>query len=171
MDPLMLLFRLLHVLAAVCWTGSAVLNAFFLFPAVRACGPAGGAVMGQIMNVRRMPVFMNATGAVTLLSGLGMFWRNGSLSGGTWLRTGTAHTLMLGAAFAIAGGIVGMTVTRRTAVRVAALGARIQAAGGPPSQSQMAEMATLQARLARALHCVAGLLLLAAAAMAVARYA
>ena len=170
MDPLILLLRLLHVLAGVFWTGAMAMLAFLLFPAIRATAPAGGQVMRYLVNVKKMSTWLNAAGGLTLLSGLGMMWRNGALSNGAWFKTSAAHTFMLGALFAIAGGVVGSTVNRRTAMRISALGAEIQASGGPPSQAQAAEMNALQDRLSKAMHSVAGLLLLAAAAMAVARY-
>jgi uncharacterized membrane protein len=170
MDPLILTLRLLHVLAGVFWTGAMVMLAFLLFPAIRATAPAGGQVMGYLMNVKRMSTWLNTAGILTLLSGLGMIWRNASLSAGAWFRTSSSHTFLLGGAFAILGGVIGSTVNRRTALRIAALGAQIQASGGPPSPAQAAEMSALQARLGRAMHGVAGLLVLAAAAMAVARY-
>ena len=170
MDPIILILRLLHVLAGVFWTGAMVMLAFLLFPAVRATAPAGGQVMGYLMNVKKLSTWLNTAGGLTLVSGLGMMWRNGALSQGAWFRTSASHTFMLGAALAVLGGIVGSTVNRRTAMRIAALGAQIQASGGPPSQAQAAEMGALQARLGKAMHGVAGLLVLAAAAMAVARY-
>src|SRR5207302_8199057 len=144
--------------AGVFWTGAMVMLAFLLFPAIRATAPAGGQVMRYLIDVKKMSVWMNAAGGLTLLSGLGMMWRNGALSAGAWFKTSAAHTFMLGAAFALAGGIVGGTVSRRTALRIAALGAEIQASGGPPNPSHAAEMSALQARLSKAIHTVAGLL-------------
>jgi hypothetical protein len=66
--------------------------------------------------------------------------------------------------------VIGMAVNSPAASRLAALGASIQAAGRPPSSDELAEMQRLQQRLARAGVLVALLLLLAAAAMALARY-
>ena len=170
MDPLMLLLRLLHVLAGVFWTGAMVMLAFLLFPAIRATAPAGAQVMRYLMDVKKMSNWLNAAGGLTLLSGLGMIWRNASLSAGAWFRTSAAHTFMLGGVLAIAAAIFGNVVNRPTAMRIAALGAELQASGGPPSAAQAAQMTALQTRLGKAMHTVAGLLLLATAAMAVARY-
>ena len=170
MDPLMLALRLLHILAGLFWTGAALMMTFFLYPAVRASGPAGGAVMQQLMHVRRLPFYLSIAGTLTVLSGGGMMWHNGAVSGGAWFRTSTAHTLMLGATLAIIAAIIGSTLSKNTAIRIAALASQMQHAGGPPSPTQIAEMGALQLRLSRAMHSVAGLLVLAAAAMAVARY-
>jgi uncharacterized membrane protein len=46
----------------------------------------------------------------------------------------------------------------------------LQAAGAPPSAEQSSEMAALQARVGRGMQAVTVLLLIAAAAMATARY-
>ncbi|AHG92519.1 hypothetical protein J421_4984 (plasmid) [Gemmatirosa kalamazoonensis] len=170
MDPLMLVLRLLHILAGVFWAGAMAMLAFLLFPAIRATAPAGGQVMGYLMNVKKLSVWLNAAGLFTLLSGLGMIWHNSALSGGAWFRASSSHTFLLGGALALLGGIIGSTVNRRTAVRIAALGAQIQSGGAPPTAAQAAQMAALQTRLGKAMHTVAGLLLLAAAMMAIARY-
>ena len=170
MDPLMLVLRLLHILAGVFWAGAMAMLAFLLFPAIRATAPAGGQVMRDVMHVRRLPLWLNTAGALTLVSGAAMMWRNGALSAGAWFHTSMAHTLMLGAALAVLGGGVGSTLNRRTAMRIAALGAQMQSAGGPPSAAQVAEMGALQRRMGRLMHTVAGLLVLAAAMMGVARY-
>ena len=44
------LFRLLHIVAGAFLVGIAIFNAFFLFPAIKAAGPAGGQVMGRVAN-------------------------------------------------------------------------------------------------------------------------
>jgi hypothetical protein len=63
-----------------------------------------------------------------------------------------------------------MAINSPTAKRLAALAGAIRAAGGPPTAEQAATMQRLQARLRAAMNAAAVLLLLATAAMAVARY-
>jgi hypothetical protein len=53
---------------------------------------------------------------------------------------------------------------------MAAIGKAIQESGGPPTEAQKAEIATLQEQAQKVLRIVAVLLLLAVAAMASARY-
>ena len=72
--------------------------------------------------------------------------------------------------FAIVGATVGVVVSMPAARRLGALAATIAKAGGPPAPDQRAEMQRLQGRMATAAQIVAFLLVLATAAMAVARY-
>ena len=86
------------------------------------------------------------------------------------MHSGTGATFGIGAVFALVAMIVGMAVASPTAKRAAALAGTIHGAGRPPSPEQMAEMQRLQARMGKASALGAVLLVLATAAMAVARY-
>jgi hypothetical protein len=63
-----------------------------------------------------------------------------------------------------------MTVNNPAGRKLGALAAQLQAAGRPPSPEEAATIQRLQERLAKAAVTVAMLLLLATAAMALARY-
>ena len=76
--------RAIHVLSGALWVGAATLNAFFVIPSIMAAGPAGGQVMRVIVQVRRLPVFMNTVMAVTLLSGLALYWWSSSGFSAAW---------------------------------------------------------------------------------------
>jgi hypothetical protein len=105
------LLRAIHILAGSLWVGAAVLNAVFLIPAVMASGPAGGQVMRVMAQVRRLPVFMNSIMALTLLSGLWLYWRD---SGGfrvEWVTSRTGLGFTAGALLAIATAAIGATVS------------------------------------------------------------
>ena len=162
--------RLVHVLAGVFWVGAAVLMAMFIVPTVRAIGPAGGQVMQQLAQVRKLPVYMMSSMALTLLSGIALYW---SASGGftnSWPGSGPGITFGVGGVFAILAATLGVTVGMPTAKRVGLLAGAIAKAGGPPSAEQAAEMQRLQGRMSKVSTLGAVLLLLATAAMAVARY-
>ena len=162
--------RLVHVLAGVFWVGSAIFMAAFIAPTVRAIGPAGGQVMQQLGQVRKVPLYMMSSMALTLLSGIDLYRRaSGNFSNG-WAGSGPGMTFGLGGIFAILAAIVGLTMGMPTARRLGALGASIAKSGGPPSAEQIAEMQRLQGRMTTAGALGAGLLVLATAAMAVARY-
>ena len=162
--------RLVHVLAGVFWVGAALFTAFFLAPSLRAAGPAAGPVMQQIAPVRRLPLYMITGMALTILSGISLYWRaSGGFSNG-WMGTGPGMAFGTGGALAILAGLIGVTVASPAARRSGALAAAMGKAGGPPSAEQAAEMQRLQRRMALGMTLVAWLLLLATAAMAVARY-
>jgi uncharacterized membrane protein len=164
------LMRVIHILIGVFWVGTVLFIAVFLMPSVRAAGPAGGSVMHQLVQARRLPLWLMAAAIVTIASGLWLYWLDSSGFRSAWLGSGPGRVFGLGGAFAILATIVGMAVNTPAGRRLAALTARVQGSGRPPSSEEAAEMQRLQTRLARATIAVAVLLVLATAAMAVARY-
>jgi len=162
------LFRLVHIVAGVFWVGGVLFLAGFLLPTLRAVGPPGGAVVAQLSQVRRMPLYLMGATILTILSGIGLYWRDSA--GGAWSRSGPGFVFGLGGVLGILGAGIGMAVNSPAGKRLGALGAAAQARGGPPSPDELAEIQRLQARLAGSSRWVAVLLLLATAAMAVARY-
>lgn len=162
--------RLVHILVGIFWVGSVLFVACFLMPAVRAAGPAGGAVMGPLMQRRKLPQFMMAGAVLTLLSGFGLFYVLSGSLGFRWFTVGMGRVIGIGALLTLVAMGIGMAVNAPTAARLAKLTAGFQAAGRPPTAEESAEAAALQARLGRAAVAVAILLVGAAACMAVARY-
>jgi uncharacterized membrane protein len=165
-----LLLRLFHIGSGVFWVGGILLFARFLFPAAKALGPAAGPVMDHLNRVLKLPDALAGAGFVNILTGLLLYWRDSGEFQGAWMRTGTGMTFGTGGLLAIAALVVGLSVNRPTAMQLGALAGAIQAKGGPPSPEQAAEMQRLQTRLGMALRVVAILLVLATAAMALARY-
>jgi uncharacterized membrane protein len=162
--------RLLHIVVGVFWVGTVVFMAAFLSPSVRAAGPGGGAVLQQLMGARRLPLWLMGAMVVTLLSGLGLYWRDSGGFQSAWLGSGAGKTFGLGAAVAFGASILGVTVNMPTGRRLAELAGRLQSAGRPPTPEEQATLAALQARLGKASVVVAVLLVIATMLMAVARY-
>jgi hypothetical protein len=162
--------RLVHILGGVFWVGSAVFMAAFLAPTVRAIGPAGGQVMQQLAQVRKLPIYMMSAMALTLLSGITLYWRASGGFTNTWPSSGAGITYGIGGVLALLGATIGVTVSMPSARRLGVIAATAAKSGGPPSSDQMAEIQRLQGRMTTASQYVAVLLMLATAAMAVARY-
>jgi hypothetical protein len=162
--------RLLHIGFGAFWVGAMVMMAWFVIPSARSAGPAGGAVLQRMMGVHRLPTWLSVASGTTLLSGLVMYWRLSRAGGGSWARTPMGVGLSVGAAAAIAAMVVGFSMSLPAGRRIGELGARMQSAGGPPDAALVAQMQALQQRAHTAARIIAGLLLLAAAAMATARY-
>jgi len=164
-----LLLRLFHIGSGVFWVGGILLFARFLFPTAKALGPAAGPVMDHMNRVLKLPNALLGAAIVNILSGVMLYWRD---SGGfqvAWMKTGTGMTFGTGGLLAILALIIGVTVNRPTGERMGALGASM-AKGGPPSPEQSAEMQRLMNQLGTALRIISVLLVLATAAMALARY-
>ena len=166
MQALIVVLRLLHIVSGALWVGAVVFTAFFLMPTIAAAGPGGGAFMREF-GKRKIPQFMMSLMAITVLSGLGLMGVIASRSDGTWFSSPMGRVISLGAAIAIIASVYGAVVNRPVGMRMQQIAAEIQ---GQPSPAQAAEMQTLQAKMAGAARTVAVMLLLAVAAMAVARY-
>jgi uncharacterized membrane protein len=161
--------RVVHVLAASFWFGAMLMNAAFLLPAVRATGPAGGQVMKQIVQDRRLPAFLNAAVFATLLTGGVLYWWASGGLDDAWARSGTGIAWSVGGVLTIIAAMLGQFVNAPTARRMGRLAAEAQAAGHAPSDATVAEMQRLQLRLLRATQLAAALLAATAAAMTAAR--
>lgn len=162
--------RLLHVVFGAFWLGSAALIAVFLLPAVRTAGPAGGAVMQQLTQVRRMPNVVLGASWIALLSGAYLFWRASHGLEPTWVFSRAGVTFGIGGLLAVAAEIVAMAVTTPTAAKLGALASQIQRRGGPPSPDEGATMRALQARMLLGAQLITLLLVMTISAMAVAYY-
>lgn len=167
---LILALRLVHILSGVFWVGSIIFLTWFLTPAARSTGQSGAAMMQQLLGVQRLPAYLVTAMLLTVLSGLTLYRHDSVSFGSGWMHTGSGMTFSVGALLAIIGAAIGVFVTMPIGKRITALGSSIQAGGRPPTAEQAASMAALQARLGTFSYINAVLLVLATAAMAVARY-
>jgi uncharacterized membrane protein len=165
-----LLARFIHVVVGVAWAGALIFLGLFLLPALRATGPAGGNVMQQLVRNQRLPVYLMLMMALTILSGLSLFYLDIRAFGPAWMHTGPGRTFAAGGAIAIVGAILGMVFNVPAAKKLAALNGSIQAAGKQPTAEQAAELGRLQNRLYRMGQVTAVLILIVVICMGVARY-
>ena len=168
--PMLIALRLTHIVFGVFWAGTAMFNAIFLIPAVRALGPAGAPVMQQIGEKQNLSAYFLGSGVLTVLSGLGLYWYDSKGFTGEFMRSRGGMTFGTGGVLAIAAIILGIFVITPAAKRAAALGGQIAAGGKPPTPEQGAEMKRLQMRIGKTGALGALLLTLTTIAMAVARY-
>lgn len=164
------LLRLFHIVGGAFWVGSVLFMALFLFPSFRAAGPAAGAVMSQLMQVRKFPAYMMTAAMLTVFSGVGLLYTASVGFNPQWMGSGPGRMFSLGAAFAIAAVILGTVVNSPAARKMGIISTAVRNSGGSPTPEQGAELARLSARLGWALNTAGVLVVLATAAMAVARY-
>ena len=162
--------RIVHIVGGVFWVGSAMFAAILLAPAMRAVGPGAGPLMNYMVKVRKMPVMMMTSGLATMVAGVWLLMIDSAGQPGVWMRSGTGRTFGIGGALAILAFLLGMAINMPAAKRLAAIGAAAAARGGPPSPQELTEMTHLQGRMSVAAQIVTLLLVLATAAMAIARY-
>lgn len=166
---LLLLLRLLHIVLGMFWAGTVIFIALYLIPSVRDAGPDGAKVM-QALQRRHVLEIVPTAAVLTILSGLWLFWHDTAGHAG-WARTPMGTSLSLGALSAIVGFLVGMFVMRAATIQAGRLAASLEGLpAGPEKDARAARVQRLRLRAAVSARWVAGLLVLAAAFMAVARY-
>jgi hypothetical protein len=168
MNAYLLVLRVIHILSGVFWAGSTFLMASYVEPSIRNAGPEGGKVM-QGIAARGYARVMAIAGGLAILAGLLLYWTASGHLRLAWITSGQGLALTLGGLSAIVAMVVGLGVAGRTVARLQALGAEVQAGGGPPSPEQAAEMAMLSGRMRSAGVWNAGLLAFTVLAMAAAQ--
>jgi hypothetical protein len=163
-------FRLFHIVCGVLWVGAIVFVAVYLAPSIRAAGPAGGPVMNQLTQVRKMPIYMMALAVLTIISGLGLMQIDSAGAPGMWMQSGPGKTFAGGGLLAIIAAVVGMILAAPSARKIGAIGTVVAARGGAPTSQEAAEIQRLQARMGLGTQIAAVLAVLATVAMSVARY-
>jgi len=160
------ILRIIHIVVGAFWVGGVITTAFFLLPTVKATGPIGGQFAGQLMARTRLPTVLTAAGGVTVLAGLILY-------GGIWAGTGFSGPPLyyaIGGVIAIIVLVIGATIARPAADKLAALGRTIAGQGTPPTADQSAERERLLNRLTSSAQINAVLLVVTVAFMAVGRY-
>ena len=64
-----LVLRIIHVFGGVFWGGAGLFMAGFLSPAVKATGPDGGKVMGNLVTGTRWNTAIASASGLTVVSG------------------------------------------------------------------------------------------------------
>jgi len=164
----MVWLRLFHIVAGAFWVGSAAYDAFFVMPTARAAGPEGGRFVGRLMQ--RMGPAMGIGMLLTVIPGLMMYGRLSAGFDKAWVTSPQGLTLGTGAVVTLLAVVLGIAVNVPVRGKMVALRKGLETQGGAPDPAAAAQLARLQARLERGAQLVAVLLLVAAGAMAVARY-
>jgi uncharacterized membrane protein len=167
----MVVFRVVHILAAVLWVGAAWLFTFFLEPALATMGPAAGPFIDELVEKRKVPIAITIAATFTVLGGLFLYWHDWQLYGslGDFVGSAFGVSLTVGAVAAIAAYLAGFLGIKPRAERMSALSKEIRAAGGPPSEAQQSEMRTVQEQMRMISRVDFVLLIIAVLGMATAR--
>jgi hypothetical protein len=165
-----IILRILHIGGGIFWAGAGLFMAWFLAPAVRQAGPAGGAVMLRLNRGTRWSLAISLASVLTVLSGILLYVRNGTATAWTYMSSGTGITITLGAITGIISLIIGGALVGPTSAKISDLGEKMAANDGPPSAEDGATMAALQSKMGSASRTQAITLLLSVLLMAVARY-
>lgn len=160
--------RMLHILFAAFWVGSAVFLTLYVTPAIRATGPQGAPVMAELMR-RRMGGFIAAAAMLTVLSGLWMYWIFTNGFDGAIVAHGAGLALGIGGLCGIAAAVIGGAVIGRAAERAGALSQQMaQMPEGEQRAATLQTVAALQRRVATFSRVAVVLLIAALVAMTLA---
>ena len=170
MNLLVLTLRLLHILLGVFWAGTLIFFAAFLVPSIQDAGPDGGKVMAALQRRRFLDV-MPIVAALTIISGLWLYWRTSAGFNSVWVTSPIGLALGIGGLLALVAFGIGVGIMRPAALRAGALARLVaQSPEGPERAAQASTVQQLRRRAATAGRLVAVLLTVTTALMAVARY-
>jgi uncharacterized membrane protein len=161
--------RLIHVVAGAFWLGAAVTMFLFLQPTARATAPEGQRFMLHLLRNRRFSEVVLVAALLAGAAGGVLFWRDTGFE----LESMTQPQGLGFSLGGIAGGLalllfvfVGYPAGRR----LVAISGRLATERRPPSEDEQRGLAAAQRVLGRVGAAVLVLLVIAAAAMATARY-
>lgn len=170
MTGLIITLRIIHVLSAIFWVGTALFTGLFLFPALASSGPAAAPVMGGLQR-RRLMVFLPIAAVLTLLSGFSLFYLVSNGAMGAYARTSVGRAFSMAGGLALVGFFIGMLVARPAGMKAGKLGqAMASLPAGAERDAMQQQLASLQKRAGFASVAQSVLLVAAAVGMAVARY-
>lgn len=145
----LLVLRLIHIIASVCWAGGGAIFFLFVEPTAKALAPDGMQFVQYMVTKRRFSVFMVVSSTLTVLTGALLIWQ---VAGGHWftyIKSGPGLVFTLGSVTGIVVYLVGMLGVNPRALKLAKIGEEIKAAGGPPTPEQGAVMHKLDREMSR----------------------
>jgi hypothetical protein len=167
MDLLMVVLRLLHIFSGVFWVGSMFLMVQYIQPTMEATAPEGPKFVRQMMGPGGLTSALAGASGLAVLSGIVMYGL--IFDGRMAFDSGYGVMLSIGGLAGLAALIVGFVFQNRSSRRLAAIGREIEAAAGPPSAEQMAELAYHSARLSQGARLTVLLLVIALIGMSTAQ--
>ena len=168
----MLVFRILHIMAAIAWGGSVFLLVLFINPTAKAVGPAGAPFIRELLSTRRLVDWLLRIAGITIVAGGFLYWHDQQAYGGLgdFLGSAFGDTMTAGAIFALIAFGIGLFATKPTLKKGFEVGAKIQQAGDAPPPELVQQLQGLQARGRMLAKWNLTFIALAAFAMSTARY-
>jgi uncharacterized membrane protein len=89
----LIVLRLIHVVASVCWAGGGFIFFLFIEPTAKSLAPSGLQFVQHMVKKRRFNQFMVISSTLTVLSGALLFWQDASGQWLAWCKLGLGFTL------------------------------------------------------------------------------
>lgn len=170
MDWWLLFLRVIHIGSAMVWFGGAIIGGFFLAPTAAALGAAGQPFMDHLMRRRRMGIAFPIAAALTVVAGLGLYWRDSGGLQWAWITSTTGLAFTVGGLAAIASFVLGFVLVAPSVAEQTSVRNELASTGGEPSSAQLARLAHADRLMRLATRIDLPLIVLAGLLMATARY-
>ena len=164
----LIVLRLIHILGGILWLGSGLFTLFFLQPAMTKAGPGAAGLIIANLQQRRMFTILPIVALLTILSGIRLMMIV-SAGGPQWFQSPMGRTFSISGALAILSFLTAVLISRPATVRMGKL-SQSSVPEGSGKETRDAQIRSLQKRASWSTQIAIGLLILAAAGMAVARY-
>ena len=166
----LLILRIVHVLGAIFWVGSGIFSTFFLQPAMAAAGPAAAQVAAGLQR-RRLFTVLPVVALLTILSGARLMWITSGGFSAAYFTSGMGRMYALGALAGIVAFLFGIAFVRPAGERMTKTAVALASATDDAQRAQLAvSLAALGKKLKVSGLFVTALIIVAAVAMAIARY-
>jgi uncharacterized membrane protein len=141
MDLILDIVRFIHILGGIVWAGGTITFSNAVAPTARKLGPDAAKFMQHLSTKSAFTPMMGALAITTTLTGLYMY---GELFGaGIPLNSRAGLWLTIGGLAGVGAFLLGFLVLFRNTRKLRGILEAIEAQGGPPNESQMAEMQAL----------------------------
>ena len=167
---ILILLRLVHVVAGILWGGAAVYYLFFVKPSVKAIGAVGPQFMQNLVDRRKMPIFMVGTSLLTVIAGGILYWFSSGGFNAAWIASGPGIGFTLGSVTSLVAFLFGTFGIGPISVQLGTLGGQIATSGKAPTAEQIGRMQALEKRLNTVETVDFIMLVIAMLTMATARY-
>ncbi len=165
-----LALRLIHILSAITWLGSGIFTFFFLVPALSSSPPVMGQVIAGLQK-RRLFLILEIAAGLTILSGIRLLWIDSAGFNDSFMATGMGRTLSIGGSAAIIAAIFSFGVSQPARLKAGRIGASLATSTDAAERARLAlQLDRLRKRAVVGSALAVGFGLLAASAMAIARY-
>lgn len=165
----LLILRIIHVVGAVLWAGTALFVSYFLLPAMGAAGPAAAPVMGALVK-RRLFVIVPTVAVLTMLAGLRLLWLISDGYSAAYFASRSGMTYAIGTVASVVAFTIFMTVNRPALGKMGPLQQQMAQAAEAVRAPLVAQVNALRARTAAGSLAIAFLLVIATITMAIGRY-
>jgi hypothetical protein len=166
MNIVMLVLKIVHVSAGIFWGGGSLMMNYFFGPTVRATNQVGQQFAGHLMLRTKFVTVMTTMAVLTVLAGAGLYWIDSHGFTSAWMKSAPGIGFGIGGLFGLVGFVAG-AIFGQLNKKLATVGSQVQ---GKPTPEQMAEIQSLQKKIATATRFHVPAIIIAILLMSASRY-